>query len=331
MKRQRHKTNGGASLPIDLRWAIAYIAYTVAAQINHCNLLPPQAIAMPDQSLQSIASNQQKPSDRATQPEPKASIIHPITAQSFAIIDREIGKHSFNRQEYEIVRRVIHTTADFEFKNLIKFSPHAIEQGLKAITSGKAIVVDVGMVRQGIAGLVNKTFGNAIINALDYADMADVSNVSSDVSSNNLKLEPLSVTDCANNLSNHHDKQAIDDVAVSEPQHMSENIAADLATGIKAQTTRSGRGMYICAKQHPDAIFVVGNAPTALLSLCRLAQSDRHFAPSLIIGVPVGFVSVVEAKTILAQSRLSHILSQERKGGSPVAAAIINALITLAW
>lgn len=87
--------------------------------------------------------------------------------------------------------------------------------------------------------------------------------------------------------------------------------------------------MRDCMQQYPEAIFVVGNAPTALLALCQ--PTDFSFAPKLIIGAPVGFVSVLESKSALARSPHPHIRIEGRKGGSPVAAAIINALVTLAW
>ncbi|MFM6396336.1 precorrin-8X methylmutase, partial [Planktothrix sp.] len=77
--------------------------------------------------------------------------IHPIQSESFAIIDQEIGEHSFNLAEYAIVRRVIHSTADFEFSQLIRFSPNAIEQGILALKQEVPIIVDVGMVKQGVA------------------------------------------------------------------------------------------------------------------------------------------------------------------------------------
>ena len=76
--------------------------------------------------------------------------IHPIMQQSFAVIDREIGAHNFSPNEYAIVRRVIHSTADFEFKQLIEFSPHAIEAGIAALRRRVPIVTDVSMVKQGV-------------------------------------------------------------------------------------------------------------------------------------------------------------------------------------
>jgi precorrin-8X/cobalt-precorrin-8 methylmutase len=198
-------------------------------------------------------------------------LIHPITAQSFAIIDSEIGEHSFTADEYAIVRRIIHTTADFEFKQLTRFTNGAISIALEAIMNCVPIVVDVGMVKQGIVGLLAKTFGNEVINALDFAS---------------------ELTD-------------------------------------RGDRTRSELGMRQCMQAYPEAIFVIGNAPTALLALCQ--PTDFVFTPKLIIGAPVGFVSVLESKAALARSPYPHIRIEGRKGGSPVAAAIINALVTLAW
>ena len=200
-------------------------------------------------------------------------LTHPITTQSFAIIDREIGEHSFTMTEYAIIRRIIHTTADFEFKQLVKFEHSAIASGITAISAHTPIVVDVGMVKQGIIGLLAKTFENPVINALELASSSDLADA--------------------------------------------------------GDRTRSEIGMRACMQQHPEAIFVVGNAPTALLALCQ--PTDFVFAPKLIIGAPVGFVSVLESKAVLAASSHPHIRIEGRKGGSPVAAAIVNALVTLAW
>lgn len=200
-------------------------------------------------------------------------LTHPITAQSFAIIDREIGEHSFTSSEYRVVRRIIHTTADFEFKQLVKFERSAIASGITAISARTPIVVDVGMVKQGITGLLAKTFGNPVINALELVSSSDLADA--------------------------------------------------------GDRTRSEIGMRACMRLYPEAIFVVGNAPTSLLALCQ--PTDFIFAPKLIIGAPVGFVSVLESKAALAVSSHPHIRIEGRKGGSPVAAAIINALVTLAW
>ncbi len=94
--------------------------------------------------------------------------------------------------------------------------------------------------------------------------------------------------------------------------------------------TRTEVGILNCFEQYPEAIYVIGNAPTALIALCeRVSQSKGK--PALIVGVPVGFVSVVESKNVLSRLEIPQICIEGRKGGSPVAAAIVNALIVLAW
>ncbi|HEY9607225.1 MAG TPA: cobalt-precorrin-8X methylmutase [Allocoleopsis sp.] len=196
--------------------------------------------------------------------------IHPIMEQSFAVIDREIGEHHFSPAEYAIVRRVIHSTADFDFAQLIRFSPTAIASGIMALQHRLPIITDVGMVKQGVADMVAKTFGNQLI-------------------------------------------AAVEQVSVALPGK-----------------TRTETGFIECFQKFPGAIFVVGNAPTALLGLCsQLAVAPVQ--PPLVIGAPVGFISVLESKAALAQTQVPQIRIEGRKGGSPVAAAILNALITLAW
>lgn len=196
--------------------------------------------------------------------------MHPIMEKSFAIIDSEIGKHDFNPAEYAIVRRVIHSTADFEFKDLIRFSPGAIDSAIAALCRGCPVITDVSMVKQGVRGLLGKTFGNRLIGAVERVPVAP------------------------------------------------------------AGKTRTETGILQCFDEFPEAIYAIGNAPTALLALCdRLPTASRQ--PALVIGAPVGFVAVEESKEALAQLPVPQIRISGRKGGSPAAAAILNALIVLAW
>ena len=102
-----------------------------------------------------------------------SKLNHPIVEQSFGIIDREVGEHNLNYQEYAIARRVIHATADFEYLNLLRFSSSAIAAGISCLAQGVPIVTDVTMVKQGIHSLVAKTFNNPIITAIDQAETAD--------------------------------------------------------------------------------------------------------------------------------------------------------------
>ncbi|MGF1459564.1 MAG: precorrin-8X methylmutase [Leptolyngbyaceae cyanobacterium] len=195
---------------------------------------------------------------------------HPIVHQSFALIDQEIGPHSFSPGEYAILRRVIHSTADFDFVDRLKVSSTAIAAGLAALQAQVPIVVDVGMVRQGCQGLLRRTFQNPLWTAVDLAETA----------------------------------------------------APDL--------TRTATGLCQAWEICPEAIYVIGNAPTALQALCDCIDRTM-IAPPLIIGVPVGFVGVLEAKSRLAALPVPQIRVDGRKGGSPVAAAILNALLILAW
>ncbi len=200
------------------------------------------------------------------------SLNHPILEASFAIIDQEVAamSHGLTPDQYAIARRVIHSTADFEYLQLLRFSPGVVSLAIAALRQKTPIITDVTMVKQGIIGLVNRTFGNPVIAAIDLAPMA-------------------------------------------EPGK-----------------TRTETGLLRCWKQYPQAIYAIGNAPTALLALCEQVANHQQ-SPALIIGAPVGFVSVVESKQVLAGLDLPQIRVEGRKGGSPVVAAIVNALLVLAW
>jgi precorrin-8X/cobalt-precorrin-8 methylmutase len=189
--------------------------------------------------------------------------------KSFAIIDSEMGEHHFTPAEYAIVRRVIHSSADFEFKELIRFSPGAIASGIEALRRGVPVVTDVSMVKQGVKNLIGKTLGNPVMSAVERVPEAP------------------------------------------------------------AGKTRTETGILQCWEEFPGAIYAIGNAPTALLALCE-KLSTASTPPALVIGAPVGFVSVVESKQVLAQLSVPQIRIAGRKGGSPVTAAIVNALIVLA-
>ena len=95
------------------------------------------------------------------------------------------------------------------------------------------------------------------------------------------------------------------------------------------KTTRATASVNKAAQLKKPVIYAVGNAPTALLRLYELADSGI-FRPRLVIGVPVGFVNVVQSKEMIISSEIPYIVSRGRKGGSNVAAAICNALLYMA-
>jgi precorrin-8X/cobalt-precorrin-8 methylmutase len=97
----------------------------------------------------------------------------------------------------------------------------------------------------------------------------------------------------------------------------------------RSENTRAYAAIDKAAAMKKPFIFAIGNAPTALMRICDLYEK-REFSPMLVIGVPVGFVNVVESKEMLMNSGIPYITSKGRKGGSNVAAAICNALLRLA-
>ena len=197
-----------------------------------------------------------------------------IEDESMQIIENEIGSHSYNEQEWPIVRRIIHSTADFDFArdNKIIFQKNAVQSGLDALKNGCSIIVDVN----GIVGLMNKQnpkdFGNNII------------------------------------------------CNISEPSLIEE--------AKKENKTRAQMSMRIAKEDMNGGIVVIGNAPTALLEVMEMIR-EGITKPALVIGIPVGFVSAVESKDELAKMDIPFITNQGRKGGSPCASAIVNALYKL--
>ena len=197
---------------------------------------------------------------------------HPIEKESMRIIDERLGPPDglgFTSSELSVVKRVIHTTADFDFKEIMRFSPGAVKAGVSALAGGCNIITDVKMVRSGVPVRRLKPFG--------------------------AKLFCFS----------------------SDPDVI--RAAAD--RGI----TRTAASMRRAAGLMSGSIVAVGNAPTALRELLALVKRSEA-APALVVGVPVGFVGAAEAKEELRGSGIEYITSVGNKGGSTVAAAIVNAI-----
>lgn len=192
-----------------------------------------------------------------------------IEKRSFAIIEEELGRE-LDPVQKPIIKRVIHTTADFSYADTLFFSEGAVEEGLNALRSGVSIVTDTNM---GKAGINKKKLGQ--LGGSVHCFMAD------------------------------------EDVAEKASR-----------LGI----TRAAVSMEKAAEMQEDFIFAIGNAPTALIRLYELIKEGR-IHPRLIIGVPVGFVNVVEAKELILTASVPVIVARGRKGGSNVAAAICNALL----
>ena len=197
-----------------------------------------------------------------------------IEQLSFQIIDSEAGDHGFPPDQWPLVRRVIHTSADFEWQAMIRLHPQAIACGVAAIRAGATVVTDTNMARVGIRQRDMEAFGGSV-----RCYMAD------------------------------------------------ERVAA---TAAREGTTRAKAAVDLAAAELSGGIYVVGNAPTALLRLIDLIDQGQA-TPALVVGLPVGFVNAAESKALLLDSDVPFITNVGRKGGSNVAAAVVNALIIMAY
>jgi precorrin-8X/cobalt-precorrin-8 methylmutase len=193
-----------------------------------------------------------------------------IEKRSFEIISSEMEPMEFGPNEELVVKRVIHTSADFDYAKTLCFSDCAVPKAMEAIKNGACIVTDTQMAKAGINKKILAKFGGEVLNFMADEDVA----------------------------------------------------AAAKANG----TTRATACIDKAAALDRPLIFAIGNAPTALVRLYELI-TDGKLRPELIIGVPVGFVNVVQSKELIMQTDVPYIVARGRKGGSNVAAAICNAIL----
>ena len=193
-----------------------------------------------------------------------------IERRSFEIIAEELGDRIIDPEYDLLVRRVIHTTADFDYCDNLAFSEHAMQKLTAALKGGADIVTDTAMALAGINKRALQRLGGQV-----HCFIAD----------------------------------------------------PDVAAEAKARgVTRSSVSMEKAAQLDKPLVFAIGNAPTALFSICELVRAGE-LRPEFVIGVPVGFVNVVEAKEALMRLPVPYIVARGRKGGSGVAAAIVNAAL----
>ncbi len=193
-----------------------------------------------------------------------------IEKRSFEIITEMLGGRIFPPEEEPVIKRAIHTTADFDYADNLVFSKDVVKKGLSALKAGCDIVTDTQMAKAGINKSILEKLGGSV-----HCFMSD----------------------------------------------------ADVAEEAKMRgVTRAYVSMERGAKIEKPCIFAIGNAPTALIRLRELLDAGE-IEPALIIGVPVGFVNVVESKELIISSNAPYIVARGQKGGSNVAAAIVNALL----
>lgn len=195
-----------------------------------------------------------------------------IEKRSFEIISELLEEKGIRPDPVNepVIKRVIHTTADFEYANSLVFSKDAVPLAREALCAGCDIVTDTQMAKAGI------------------------------------------------------NKAALAKLGGEAHCFMSDPDVAEEAK--RRGVTRAAVSMEKAAGLQKPLIFAIGNAPTALIALDALIKEGR-LAPRLVIGVPVGFVNVVESKELIISSAVPHIVARGRKGGSNVAAAVVNALL----
>ena len=193
-----------------------------------------------------------------------------IERRSFEIITEELGQRKIDPEFELVVKRVIHTTADFDYYDNLCFSEHAVLRMMDAIRAGCDVITDTTMAQSGINKKILAQFGGQARCFIGDEDVAREAK--------------------------------------------------------ERGVTRSLVSMEKAARLGKPLIFAIGNAPTALFSICDLMRAGK-LAPEMIIGVPVGFVNVVEAKEEVMRTAQHYIVARGRKGGSNVAAAIVNAVL----
>lgn len=194
-----------------------------------------------------------------------------IEKRSFEIITEILGERKLEPENELVIKRAIHTSADFDYADNLVFSAHAVQKGIEALRNGCDIVTDTQMAKAGINKTILGSLGGEV-----HCFMAD------------------------------------------------EDVAAQAKL---RGVTRALVSMEKAATLPKPCIFAIGNAPTALLSLQKLMDEGK-LSPALIIGVPVGFVNVVESKElIIEKASAPYIVARGRKGGSNIAAAVCNAML----
>lgn len=193
-----------------------------------------------------------------------------IERKSFEIITERLKGRTFGNGRDDIVKRVIHTSADFEYAQSLVFSDGVIDRILDALKKGATVITDTNMAFSGINKKIVSQLGGEVKCFMSDADVAEEAR-----------------------------KRGITRAMVS----------MEKACGVKGKV-----------------IFAIGNAPTALIRIYELVNEGK-LSPCAVIGVPVGFVNVTEAKELIINSNIPHIVARGNKGGSNIAAAIVNALI----
>lgn len=198
-----------------------------------------------------------------------------IEQESFRRIEKEIGAHNFPSAQWPVVRRLIHTSADFTIAGNLHFAHNPIEAGLKALADVAPIYCDSNMIRSG------------------------------------LSLAKLQQQNRRYNYESIYCYVADPEVAEEAGKR---GVTRSLAALKKARPVLNG------------GIVLVGNAPLALAGIARMISQDG-IRPRLVIGMPVGFVNVIEAKNMIMETGVPQIVLKGRRGGSPLSVAALHGIM----
>jgi precorrin-8X/cobalt-precorrin-8 methylmutase len=216
---------------------------------------------------------------------------HEIEERSFEIIEEETEMRNIPFEEKEVIKRVVHATADPEFINNMVISSDAIKTGIEAIRAGRDILVDVEMVRAGISKRLLREFGIKVHCYIDDEDFIRISEATGRTRAEIAMEKALNENNNIGIIAIGNAPTAL--LKVIEILNNSPFSATVRQCG--GATERGGRGEL-----------------------------------PLVIGVPVGFVKALESKVLLSAQRFPFITNLSRKGGSAVAVAAVNALLKMA-
>ncbi len=198
-----------------------------------------------------------------------------VECESFRQIEAEVAENSFSSDEWPVVRRLIHTTADFSIADNIYFGNNPITAARKAVADGAIVYSDSNMIRSGISIPRLNSRGTGYTRDSINCYIAD------------------------------------------------EDVAA------KAKENRTTRALAALEKARPilnGAIVLIGNAPMALAGLARMIM-EENIKPALVIGMPVGFVHVLESKEMIMETDIPQVVLKGRRGGSPLAVATLHGML----
>lgn len=194
-----------------------------------------------------------------------------IENKSMDIIEGLIGSQDWDPLRKAVVHRIVHTSGDPDYANIVKIHPDAISSGIEALKKGALIITDVNMLKVGVNKPALAKVGSDIVCSVADAEVA--------------------------------------------------------AEAKRTGETRSMTAMKMLKDKMEGSIIAIGNAPTALFTVLELIK-EEGVKPALIIGTPVGFVGAKESKDLLAEEApVPYITVLGTKGGSPIAASVINAML----